>query len=133
MSNTALARVPELRERIRQMQTTKLDTRSLPTHPVIGRLLPGGALQEGATYSVDRSLTLLMLLLAIVSLVRPTILAWACLMVGSVGNLAFLFWSLNNSWHGSPTLGQWILFTVIGLLPAMALWRHRPHSRDEDQ
>jgi len=64
MLNTALASVPELRERIRQLQTTKLDTRSLPTHPVIGRLLPGGALQEGATYSVDRSLTLLMLLLA---------------------------------------------------------------------
>jgi len=70
MSNTALAlhpaaeRVQELQERIRQLQTTKLDTRSLPTHPEIGRLLPGGALKEGATYSVDRSLTLLMLLLA---------------------------------------------------------------------
>lgn len=72
MSNTALAldpaveRVHELRERIRQLQlqTPRLDTRALPTHPVIGRLLPGGALKEGATYSVDRSLTLLMLLLA---------------------------------------------------------------------
>jgi hypothetical protein len=64
MSNTALASVPELRERIRQLQTPTLDTRILPTHPVIGRLLPGGALKEGATYSVDRSLTLLMLLLA---------------------------------------------------------------------
>ncbi len=57
-------RVQELQERIRQLQSTKLDTRSLPTHPEIGRLLPGGALKEGATYSVDRSLTLLMLLLA---------------------------------------------------------------------
>ncbi len=64
MSNTALASVPELRERIRQLQATKLDTRSLPTHPAIARLLPGGALQKGATYSVDRSLTLTMLLLA---------------------------------------------------------------------
>lgn len=64
MSNTALASVPELRERIRQLQTPTLDTRSIPTHPVIARLLPGGALKEGATYSVDRSLTLLMLLLA---------------------------------------------------------------------
>ncbi len=64
MSNTALASVPELRERIRQLQTPTLDTRILPTHPVIARLLPGGALKEGATYSVDRSLTLLMLLLA---------------------------------------------------------------------
>lgn len=64
MSNTAFASIPELRERIRQLQTPTLDTRILPTHPAIGRLLPGGALREGATYSVDRSLTLLMLLLA---------------------------------------------------------------------
>ena len=70
MSNTALARDPtaervqQLQERIRQLQSTKLDTKSLPTHPTIARLLPGGALKEGATYSVDRSITLLMLLLA---------------------------------------------------------------------
>lgn len=71
MSNTALAspapagvRVRELQERIRQLQTTTLDTRGLPTHPALARLLPGGALKEGATYSVDRSITLLMLLLA---------------------------------------------------------------------
>ena len=91
----------------------------------------GGTL--GGDSQVLVAVSLLMLLLAIVSLVRPTIPAWACLMVGSVGNLAFLFWSLNNSWHGSPTLGQWILFTVIGLLPAMALWRHRPQSRGVDR
>ncbi len=70
MSNTTLARDPtaervqQLQERIRQLQSTKLDTKSLPTHPTIARLLPGGALKEGATYSVDRSITLLMLLLA---------------------------------------------------------------------
>lgn len=94
MSNAALARVPEplaepsrgsaltsqhahvrdLQERIRELQATKLDTPGLdspglaaypmPTHPVLAGLLPGGALKEGATYSVDRSLTLLMLLLA---------------------------------------------------------------------
>lgn len=71
MSNTALASpapagqsVRELQERIRQLQATKLDTRDLPTHPALARLLPGGALKEGATYSVDRSITLLMLLLA---------------------------------------------------------------------
>ena len=93
--------------------------------------LLGGAL--GGESQVLVAVCLLMLLLAIVSLVRPTILAWACLMVGSVGNLIFLFWSLDNSWHGSPTLGQWILFTVIGLLPAMALWRYRPQSRGVDR
>lgn len=70
MSNLALAlpsrdeQVRELQERIRQLQSTRLDTRALPTHPAIARLLPGGALREGATYSIDRSLTLLMLLLA---------------------------------------------------------------------
>jgi hypothetical protein len=70
MSTAALAlprrdeEVRELQERIRRLQATKLDDRSLPTHPAIARLLPGGALQEGATYSVDRSLTLVMLLLA---------------------------------------------------------------------
>ncbi len=62
MSNLAL--IPELQERIRQLQTPRLDTPGLPTHPALARLLPGGALQEGATYSIDRSLTLLMLLLA---------------------------------------------------------------------
>lgn len=56
--------VRELQSRIRQMQGTKLDTRSLPTHPAIASLLPGGGLQQGAAYSVDRSATLLMALLA---------------------------------------------------------------------
>lgn len=64
MTNTATASVVELRERIRRLQTPALDARTLPTHPVIGRLLPGGALREGASYSVDSSLTLTMLLLA---------------------------------------------------------------------
>ena len=73
MSNAALVHVSsagqaetvrELQERIRRLQPTKLDTRDLPTHPVIASLLPGGALKEGASYSVDRSITLLMLLLA---------------------------------------------------------------------
>jgi hypothetical protein len=56
--------VSALRERIRSMQTTKLDTRLLPTHPAIAELLPGGGLQQGAAYSVDRSAMLLMTLLA---------------------------------------------------------------------
>lgn len=56
--------VLELQARIRQMQSTKLDTRSLPTHPALAALLPGGGLKQGAAYSVDRSTTLLMALLA---------------------------------------------------------------------
>jgi hypothetical protein len=56
--------IAELRSRIGAMQATKLDSRSLPTHPAIGQLLPGGSLKQGAAYSVDRSMTLLMALLA---------------------------------------------------------------------
>ena len=58
------ATVEELQARIRSMQVTTLDTRTIPTHPAIARLLPGGGLKEGATYSVDNSATLLMALLA---------------------------------------------------------------------
>ena len=56
--------VLELQARIRQMQGTRLDTRSLPTHPAIAALLPDGGLKQGAAYSVERSATLLMALLA---------------------------------------------------------------------
>lgn len=56
--------VRELQARIRRMQATKLDTRSITTHSAIAELLPGGALKEGASYSVERSMTLLMVLLA---------------------------------------------------------------------
>ena len=56
--------VRTLQSRIRQMQASKLDSRSIPTHPAIAELLPGGSLKQGAVYSVDRSATLLMALLA---------------------------------------------------------------------
>ncbi len=56
--------VEQLQARIRQMQGTRLDTRDLPTHPAIASLLPGGGLKQGAAYSVERSATLLMALLA---------------------------------------------------------------------
>jgi len=56
--------VRELQNRIRSMQATKLDSRLIPTHPAIANLLPGGGLKQGATYSVERSVTLLMALLA---------------------------------------------------------------------
>lgn len=56
--------VRELQSRIRQMQGTRLDTRLLPTHPALAALLPGGALKQGAAYSVEHSATLLMALLA---------------------------------------------------------------------
>jgi hypothetical protein len=59
-----LQTVQELQARIRGMQATKLDSRSIPTHPAIAELLPGGGLQQGASYSVTGSTTLLMALLA---------------------------------------------------------------------
>lgn len=59
-----LDRVRELQSTIARMQATKLDTRSLPTHPAIASLLPGGALKEGACYSVGNSTTLVMAMLA---------------------------------------------------------------------
>ena len=56
--------VRELQARIRQMQATKLDTRSIPTPPAIAALLPDGALRQGAVYSLGPSAALLMALLA---------------------------------------------------------------------
>ena len=58
------AQVHELQTRIRQMQGTKLDRRTLQTHPALGPLLPGGALKAGAAYSVHGSTTLVMAMLA---------------------------------------------------------------------
>lgn len=57
-------RTRELQERILQLQAAKPDARSLPTHPAIAKLLPGGALRQGAVYSVQNSTTLIMALLA---------------------------------------------------------------------
>jgi hypothetical protein len=59
--------VRELQARIRSMQATKLDTRSLPTIDALAGLLPGGALKQGAAYSVVGSTSLAMALLAAAS------------------------------------------------------------------
>ncbi len=56
--------VAELQARIRGMQATTLDSKSLPTAPDIAALLPGGALKEGSAYSVAGSTTLAMTLLS---------------------------------------------------------------------
>ena len=58
------AQVHELQSRIRQMQATKLESRTLQTHPALAPLLPGGSLKAGAAYSVRGSTTLLMAMLA---------------------------------------------------------------------
>src|SRR5690554_4060416 len=53
----------DLQARIRNMQATRLDERSLPTLPALQALLPGG-LRQGTAYSVTGSTTLAMALLA---------------------------------------------------------------------
>jgi hypothetical protein len=63
LSGTA-EQVRELQARIRSMQATKLDTRSLPTIEALAGLLPGGALRQGAAYSVVGSTSLAMAMLA---------------------------------------------------------------------
>ena len=61
------------------MQATKLDTRNLPTVPALAELLPGGALQQGAAYSVVGSTSLVMALLAAASAGRePGAASSAC-------------------------------------------------------
>src|SRR5690554_5466584 len=52
----------ELQARIRSMQATRLDERSLPTLPALQSLLPGG-LRQGTAYSVTGSTTLAMTML----------------------------------------------------------------------
>lgn len=59
-----LASVKELQSRIRDMQATTLETKSLATLPAFTSVLPGGALKQGAAYSVEGSLSLAMGLLA---------------------------------------------------------------------
>ena len=60
----APSRVEELQARIRGMQATRLDSKTVPTHPAFEQVLPGGSLREGTVVSVEGSTTLLMALLA---------------------------------------------------------------------
>lgn len=53
-----------LQSRIQQMQATRLDTRSVRTHPALTGLLPGGSLRSGAAYSVEHSTALVMAMMA---------------------------------------------------------------------
>ncbi|MGO3147459.1 MAG: hypothetical protein ACTIJ6_07250 [Leucobacter sp.] len=49
------AALPQLQQRINEMQPLRLDERALPTAPGLAPLLPGGALKPGATYAVRGS------------------------------------------------------------------------------
>jgi hypothetical protein len=56
--------VASLQARIAAMQARTLGTRTIPTHPAVAPLLPGGALRSGVAYAAPGSLALAMLLLA---------------------------------------------------------------------
>ncbi|MCS4277792.1 hypothetical protein M2390_003007 [Mycetocola sp. BIGb0189] len=56
--------VAALRERIRGMQRTELESQPLPTLPILGDLLPGGALRAGGVYAVPDAPVLAMALAA---------------------------------------------------------------------
>ncbi|MDN4609771.1 hypothetical protein [Arthrobacter burdickii] len=53
-----------LQARINSMQAGTLDSRRLPTVPALARILPGGGLQSGGSYTVRNSTALAMALLA---------------------------------------------------------------------
>ncbi|MFF2274065.1 hypothetical protein ACFVTX_17450 [Agromyces sp. NPDC058136] len=59
-----LERVEELQARIQGMQSTRLETRAVPTHPAFAGLLPSGSLREGTVVEAHGSTTLVMALLA---------------------------------------------------------------------
>ncbi|MCU1438529.1 MAG: hypothetical protein JWP66_1616 [Naasia sp.] len=66
LSSAAAAdeKVRELQARIREMQSTRLTTKSLATSPLLAGLLPDGMLKAGAAYAISGSTTLAMAMLA---------------------------------------------------------------------
>lgn len=66
LSSAAAAdeKVRELQARIREMQSTRLSTKTIATHPMFSGILPDGMLQAGAAYSVLGSMTLAMAMLS---------------------------------------------------------------------
>ena len=61
---TQAATLRSLQQRITEMQPLRLEERGLPTLPGLRPLLPGGALRQGASYSVHGSLQLGLAMLA---------------------------------------------------------------------
>lgn len=59
-----VSEVHDLQSKIKQLEKSELGTRILPTFPGLGRLLPRGGLQRGASYAVSNSTTLAMAMLA---------------------------------------------------------------------
>ncbi|MRG58432.1 hypothetical protein GE115_00870 [Agromyces sp. CFH 90414] len=61
---TRLDRVGELQSRIRGMESRRLDSKAVPTHPALSSILPGGTLREGTVVQAPGSTSLVMTLLA---------------------------------------------------------------------
>lgn len=59
-----LSEVARLRAQLERVQGRRLDAPVLPVHPALASLLPGGGLRPGAAYSLSRSTSLLLALLA---------------------------------------------------------------------
>jgi len=64
LSSEKIDEVRELQARIRAMQSTTLDSRSLDTAPTVAGLLPGGSLKTGVAYTIEGSTSLAMALMA---------------------------------------------------------------------
>lgn len=60
----ALNDVARLRAQVERVQGRRLDAPVLPVHPALASLLPGGGLRPGSAYSLPRSTSLLLALLA---------------------------------------------------------------------
>ena len=56
--------VAQLRAQLERVQGRRLDAPVLPVHPALASLLPGGGLRPGAAYSLPRSTSVLLALLA---------------------------------------------------------------------
>ncbi len=77
-ARAALERITNLRSRVAEMESARVDTVvGLPTAPAIAPLLPGGAIRVGGTYAVQDSVLLAMTMLQAASAAG----AW-CAVVG---------------------------------------------------
>ena len=86
----------------------------------------GGAL--GGDSRIFVALNLLMLVLSLVSLVRPTVLAWTYVMLGSIVYCFVLLSGVRG-----VAVFDWAFLTVLGAVPSMGLWSIRPRRGDVDQ
>ena len=86
----------------------------------------GGAVGGGSR--TPFALSLLMLVLSLVSLVRPTVLAWTYVMLGSV-----LYSFILLSMIRGVAVFDWAALTLVGAIPTVGLWSIRPRQRDVDQ